>query len=159
MSLGIDHKILACLEVSKPRVLDVPLLLIIILEATLALVQVPELLLGLLTKVEARVLEILFMDRLKFNYREISCGVICARSFQIHTSKLCIMCCQVFRRKITAFVGRTSSVISGIKYILHQSLLIFREHGRSHRRVWQDTYKTLSNRLNVIHKAHLPILF
>ena len=68
MSLGIDHKILACLEVSKPRVLDVPLLLIIILEATLALVQVPELLLGLLTKVEARVLEILFMDRLKFNY-------------------------------------------------------------------------------------------
>jgi hypothetical protein len=91
VSFGIDHKILACLKVSEPRVLNVTLLLIIILEATLALVEVPELLLGFLTKVEARVLEILLMDRLKLNYREISCGVICARSLQIHTSKLCIM--------------------------------------------------------------------
>jgi hypothetical protein len=64
VSLGIDHKILACLKVSEPWVLDVTLLLIIILEATLALVEVPELLLGFLTKVEARVLEILLMDRL-----------------------------------------------------------------------------------------------
>jgi flagellar biosynthesis protein FliQ len=67
VSLRIDHQIFACLEISKPWVLDVSLLLIIILEATLALIQVPELFLGFLTKVEAWVLKILFMGRLKLN--------------------------------------------------------------------------------------------
>jgi hypothetical protein len=60
--LWVNHEVFASLEISKTRVFDVTLLLIIIFEASLALVEVPKLFLSFLTEIKAGVLKVFLVD-------------------------------------------------------------------------------------------------
>jgi hypothetical protein len=60
--LWVNHEVLASLEVCKTWVFDVALFLVIIFEASLALIEVPKLFLSFLTEIKAGVLKVFLVD-------------------------------------------------------------------------------------------------
>lgn len=62
VSFGVNHQLFAGFKIGESWVLNVTLLHIIILEAALTLVEVPEFFFRLLTKIKTRVLKIFFVD-------------------------------------------------------------------------------------------------
>lgn len=132
VSLRVNHKFFACLKIGKSGVFYVTLFHIIIFKAAFALIQVPEFFFSFFAEIKPWILEIFLKHWLKFNHWEICCSMICARSLQINSFKLGIMKCKVFGRQIAALKWRSSSVISFINHLFHNTFLILREHGLSH---------------------------